>query len=216
MEVRAALHESIEAPQIELLSAVRSSQIQTFGWPIAALVEGGVDEYRPRPVEDGIRAEISIGDDKFSGRTSYDYWAARTNGDFFLLQSLFEDQRSEQKIFFNTRIVRVAETLMFFRSFYDSLGVPGGALLSVALTHDGLAGRELTASTPNRQILPGARALEPKARTEHTLVLGSIDDDLAGNVQRLLAPMFMLFDFREFGEGIYADIADRFRNGEVT
>ena len=30
-----------------------------------------------------------------TGRPSYDYWALRSNGDFYLLQSLFEDDRAE-------------------------------------------------------------------------------------------------------------------------
>ena len=57
-----------------------------------------------------------------SGRQSYDYWAIRRNGDFYVLQSLFEDERGENLIFFNTRIVRVAEALMFASNLYTHLG----------------------------------------------------------------------------------------------
>jgi len=39
MEVRFGLHNGLNKSQIELLSAVRASQILTFGWPIAVLLE---------------------------------------------------------------------------------------------------------------------------------------------------------------------------------
>lgn len=39
MEVRFGLHNGLNKSQLELLNAVRSSQIETFGWPIAALLE---------------------------------------------------------------------------------------------------------------------------------------------------------------------------------
>jgi len=61
MELRFALHDPVNKAQIELLNAVRHAEIQTFGWPIGVLLEN-VDEYRPKPVADGIRAEISIPD----------------------------------------------------------------------------------------------------------------------------------------------------------
>jgi hypothetical protein len=97
MEVRFGLHNGLNKSQIELLGAVRASQILTFGWPIAVLLENR-PEYRPRPFGDGIRAELA-----FAGqRTSYDYWAVRKNGDFYLLQSLFEDSRERNVLFFNT------------------------------------------------------------------------------------------------------------------
>jgi len=108
MEVRFGLHNGLNKSQIELLNAVRASQILTFGWPIAVLLENR-PEYRPRPFGDGIRADLA-----FAGhRTSYDYWAVRKNGDFYLLQSFFEDSRERNALFFNTRIVRVTEALMF-------------------------------------------------------------------------------------------------------
>lgn len=114
MELRFALHEQIKKSQIELLNAVRRSEIHTFGWPIGVTLENR-DEFRPRPYGDGIRAEVAFDRSAFSGRPSYDYWALRSNGDFYLLQSLFEDDRTENKVFFNTRIVRVTESFSLWR-----------------------------------------------------------------------------------------------------
>ncbi|MGY4467760.1 hypothetical protein ACVWWK_003469 [Bradyrhizobium sp. LB9.1b] len=108
MELRASISCLLAKSQIELLNAVKHSEIRTFGWPIGVTLENR-EEYRPRPYGDGIRAEVSIGHEEEEGRKSYDYWALRSSGDFFLLQSLFEDSRRPTEIFFDTRIVRVTD-----------------------------------------------------------------------------------------------------------
>lgn len=214
MEIRFALHEPLVKSQVELLSAVRRSEIRTFGWPIAVTLENR-EEYRPRPYEDGIRAEIAIPEKSLSGKPSYDYWALKSNGDFFLLQSLFEDQRSENKLFFNTRIVRVTEALMFAGNLYTQLGAGPSTRLSVRVTHRGLKGRVLDSSSPNRDIWPRSTA-EDQAQAETLVELGSVHEDLVQHVNRLIAPMFMLFDFAEFSIDIYTDIVRRFEKGDVS
>ena len=98
MELRLALHSPTAKSQIELLNAVRKSQIHTFGWPIGVVLDNRA-EYRPRPTTDGIRAEVAETQMAFTGRPSYDYWALRETGDFYLLQSLFEDDREAGAIF---------------------------------------------------------------------------------------------------------------------
>ena len=84
MELRFALHDPVAKSQLELLNSMRNSEIHTFGWPIGITMES-VEKFRPRPTADGIVAEISMGEgESVFGRLSYDYWAARTNGDFYL------------------------------------------------------------------------------------------------------------------------------------
>ncbi len=59
MEVRFALdHPKPDKKQQELDEAARTSNIDTFGWPIGIYL-GNVDKYRPRPKVDGIVAEIA-------------------------------------------------------------------------------------------------------------------------------------------------------------
>jgi len=77
MELRYALHSPVNKSQMELLNAVRRSQIRTFGWPIGIVLDNRA-EYKPRPVADGILAEIAIPQAALSGRSSYDYWALAT------------------------------------------------------------------------------------------------------------------------------------------
>jgi hypothetical protein len=211
MEVRFGLHNGLNKSQIELLSAVRASEIRTFGWPIAVLLENR-PEYRPRPFGDGIRAEIAITDH----RISYDYWAVRKNGDFYLLQSLFEDSRDRNALFFNTRIVRVTEALMFAGKLYNALGAAPDAKISARFTHSGLAGRTLKSAGSNRLLFSDRKAHDRLSETETVIVLGDIKNVLVDEVRRVCAPMFMLFDFQEFAQEIYEDIVRRFEKGEAT
>lgn len=214
MEFRMGLHDEIAKSQLELLNAVRKSQIHTFGWPIGVILDNR-DEYKPRPYEDGIRAEIAIAIDSLSGRQSYDYWAARKNGDFYLLQSLFEDSRSENSIFFNTRIVRVAEALMFAENLYVNLGVPAQANVSLRVSHEGLLNRTLTSAGGNRNIFPST-SHEVKSESEIVVTLGKMRETLVDNVRKIVEPMFLLFEFAEFDESIYLDIVQRFEKGQTS
>lgn len=214
MELRFGLHDDITKSQLDLLNAVRKSEIHTFGWPIGVTLENR-DEYKPRPYGDGIRAEIAVAKESLSGRQSYDYWAARRNGDFYLLQSLFEDMRGEKLVFFNTRIVRVAEALMFASNLYTNLGAPPDANLSVRVSHKGLAGRTLTSAGGNRHVFPRI-SREPTSESEVVVTLGKMRETLVEDVRRIVEPMFMLFEFQEFAESIYTDIVRRFEKGETS
>jgi hypothetical protein len=211
MEVRFGLHNGLNKSQIELLRAVRASQILTFGWPIAVLLENR-PEYRPRPFGDGIRAELAFADN----RDSYDYWAARKNGDFYLLQSFFEDSRERNALFFNTRIVRVTEALMFASKLFIALGAAPDAKISARFTHSGLAGRTLKSASPNRRLRKDCKSHDQLSETETVIVLGDIKSALVDEVRRVCEPMFMLFDFQEFALEVYEDIVRRFENGEAT
>jgi len=214
MELRFALHDPVSKSQLELLNAVRAAEIQTFGWPIGIVLDNR-DEYRPRPFGDGIRAEVSMANDPMYGKKSYDYWALAKNGDFYLLQNLFEDMRDEGKIFFNTRIVRVTEALLFANGLYSKLGVPPETRLSVRVGHRGLGGRILTSTGARRHVSP-KRCVEQNSESEIVTILGSMRDMLVADVQRLLEPMFMLFEFAQFDDKVYLDIVRRFEKGEST
>jgi hypothetical protein len=214
MELRFAVHDPLSKSQLDLLNAVQRSQISTFGWPIGAVVDSD-NQFKPRPTSNGIRAELSIPKDALMGRKSYDYWALRKNGDFFLLQSLFEDMRAQDAIFFNTRIVRVTESLMFGSNLYTHLGVPPEERISIRVTHRGLAGRTLTA-IGNRFLAFPRRSIESVSESEIVVVLGNMRQTLVDDVRKLLEPLFMLFEFQSFDESVYTDIVRRFERGESS
>ena len=215
MEIRSVLHSPLNKSQIELLGAVRSSEITTFGWPIGVLIEPS-DEYRPKPMADGIVAELAVQNRPLGGGSSYDYWYLRATGDFFLLHNLFEDSRDKAAIFFNTRIVRVAESLLFLSRLYSSLGVPGDSKATVRIGHRGLSGRELKSSSPNRYLWPTKATAADKANAQVTDSVSGLKDRIVDHVIQICRPMFMMFDFKEFDRFIYEDIIVRFQNGQVT
>jgi hypothetical protein len=214
MEVRLALHDPVRKSQLELLNAVRESEIHTFGWPLAVTLENR-DEYRPRPIADGIRAEIAISEGSLTGRKSYDYWVARSNGDFYTLQNFFEDERAERALFFNTRIVRITEVFLFAANLYERIGAAEESRFSVSIAHQDLAGRALRSSSPNRHIL--ARTATASESASHIIdSVGSIRTKLVDHVTQVAAPMFMLFDFTEFQKSVYDEIVRNFEQGKVT
>lgn len=214
MELRFAPHAPLLKSQVELLTAVRASQIETFGWPIGIVAENK-GEFAPRPFTGGIRAEISIKKDQLYGRESYDYWALRTSGDFVLLQSLFEDMRAEGQIFFNTRIVRVTEALLFAEKLYSELGAGTSTGISIRVAHQGLKNRTLSSAGPRRYIRSRV-CHEERSQTEIAVTLSDIRPNLPTHVRRLLEPMFMLFEFADFKHAIYEDIARKFEAGQLT
>jgi hypothetical protein len=214
MEMRFGLHDGTRKSQMELLTAVENSEVHTFGWPIGVTLENR-EECKPKPYSDGIRAEIAILDRVLNGESSYDYWAARTNGDFYTLQSFFEDMRAKGKLFFNTRIVRITEGLMFASNLYKNLGIPSDSRLSVAFGHQGLAGRTIASSTMNRQVSP-RKAAEDRSEGQITDSVEGLRKNIVDHVVNIAAPMFMLFDFAEFERTVYADIVNAYVAGRVT
>ena len=78
-----------------LKDGARNSTIETFGWPIGAVLENR-EEYAPKVDSEGIHAEISIKKHLLDESITYDYWAIHTNGAFYLLKSLFEDNRNPE------------------------------------------------------------------------------------------------------------------------
>ena len=140
IEVRYALvNQKLDIAQKNLLDAIEKAQIHAFGWPIGAVINNA--DYRPRPTADGIFAEILIKNrDMFSYvKNSYDYWALRKNGDFYLLKNLFEDDTGgsrDKLIYFNTRIVRTTEVLLHCARLYANLGVLPTAEVALAIKYD--------------------------------------------------------------------------------
>lgn len=200
-----------DVSQVDLLAAARKSEIRTFGWPIGVSLDNR-DEYRPRSTQTGILAEINIEED----RKSYDYWAWTTSGDFYLLKSLFEEERSDDSIFFNTRIVRTTEAVMYLHSVYEALGAADDDRVKIRMKYDGLAGKALSSSNPSRALVHRPSITEDVSDAEIEVRHGAMIDQLTENVQNLVAPMFVLFDFFELADSVYADIVSKFVNGHVS
>ena len=195
----------------ELLSAASASRIQTFGWPIGVILDG--TEYKPRPRADGIVAEVNPGVDPANPR--YDYWALRRNGDYYLRKSLFEDLRDPTAIFFNTRIVRNTELLLYALRLYDKLGIDPSTGFELELRYGGLDGRVLR-SASNRHIFESRKCFEDQIKTSYDGSLQEVEGSLTDVVKQLTAPMLALFDFFELRDSIYQEIVEAYVDGRVT
>ncbi len=192
----------------QLLEAARAAEIQTFGWPIGIVLNP--DEYRPHPSVDGITAEVDV-----AGQ-SYDFWSFRTDGDYYLLKSLFEDQRVPNSLFADTRIVRVTEALLFCARLYAQMDVDPAKVVHIAVRHGGLKGRTLQTANPVRHLSLPRTTMESEVGTEMSVMLGEVDSRLVEHVKRICGPLFMVFDFLELGDPVYEDLVGNFVAGRVN
>jgi hypothetical protein len=207
-----AVQPSVNVDQATLLDAAERSAIHTFGWPIGVVLH--VQDGRPKPRTDGIVAEIvSPG---LSTHYELDYWALRRNGDFYLVQNLFEDTRDPGAIFFNTRIIRVAETILYCRNLYANLGYPDGSGVDLRVRHTGLKGRRLSAAG-NRFMGPVPRFATAEAVEETVSLVHPVSDDSVARLTKsLLDPLFVVFDFFTVDDRIYDEIVKSFIQGKAT
>jgi hypothetical protein len=217
MEVIAQIQPPVNWSQPQLLDAVRDSEVHTFGWPIAITLDNR-DEYRPRPVADGIVAEVAINRTSGGfGRTSYDLWKLFRNGRFYTLLSLFEDERRPGTIFFDTRVNRVTEALLFLVRLYRRLSASDTDQLTITLRHSGLSGRTLEAANPHRFMSgDGSTSAEDEVEATITASVIELESNLSDYVKQVVQPLFVLFDFFQAGDGVIDDIVDRFVAGEVA
>jgi len=198
----------VQSDHRTLLNVAERSAIHTFGWPIGVVLH--VEDGKPKPDADGIIARIST-------REGLDYWALRLNGDFYLAQNLFENSRDPSAIFFNTRMVRVAEALLYSRNLYSNLGMRDGGMIRFRIGHAGIRGRRLSTSSPNRIMWPlertaSADASECVVEFEHPLT----DRGVVEKTRELLNPLFVLFDFFKPDESVYQDVVGNFLQGRCT
>jgi MinD-like ATPase involved in chromosome partitioning or flagellar assembly len=192
----------------ELLSAARQAEIHTFGWPIG-LVMDGRDDLRPRPTNEGLVAKVDAG-------TIYDYWALTKKGDYYTVSSFFEDERTEGRLFFNTQIIRITELVRHAQKLYAALRADPAAKVELHVRHTGLKGRLLSA-TQNR-VMPFERSnlYEDEVQSSVRFQVGADVSEIVLVVKSICEPLFVIFDFAEFGDPVYTQIVTDFIQGRAT
>lgn len=211
MEVRFILPDfHINIGQKELLLVAREAQIKTFGWPIGVVIDN-VEEYCPKPKRDGIIAEISIPNENM-----YDYWSIRRDGAFYLLKSLFEDKsiKESKQIFFDTRIIRITEVLLYSINLYNGFKVPLNSKFLIGIRHGGLKGRVI--SRANKRFFGYKyKTLEDEVYTEVDITFEEIKSDMINIVQKFSQQLFIIFDFFEIDIGVLENIVNNYVEGRV-
>lgn len=192
----------------QLLEAVDLSQVKTFGWPIAPVMD--YEPHKPVPTTKGIKAQIETD-------SSYDFWTISKTAEFYTLKSLFEGKRKPEKIFLDTRIIRTAEALMRTAAFYTKLKFLPNEKIVFKFKYGGLSGKLLSVASPNRML-----SIERKCQTDiyEFEEIQSIEQlntlgDLQSLVFRALHPFFELFDFFAIDRPLVDDIIDNYSKGRV-
>lgn len=194
--------------QDQLRKAMEETQVHAFGWPIGVVLDR--PEYEPKPVHDGIRADILLPD-----KSQYDGWVLRNDSVFYLLQTLFEDTRSHRKIFFDTRIVRTAETILRLARLYKALVVAPNTKVLIQIRYMGLRGRTLSVAD-RRRVLHGERiCIEDEIMTSIQEQLGNMESKLVELTHRAVSELTMLFDyFQPSKEQVVQPLLQGFFKGE--
>lgn len=208
MEIRMVLPElNLNISQGELLKNAEKATINTFGWPIGVVLNRR-DEYRPRPRTDGIVANINTGD-------HYDYWTIRKDGAFYLLKSLFEDVKNSGIIFFDTRIVRITETLLYAVRLYSGLGITPNSRIIIGIKHSGLRNRVLASANPLRDWRVEHKSSENEVYNEIDTTLEQIESNLVENVEKFTEELFTIFDYFKIDKSVLEEIVNNFVEGKI-
>jgi hypothetical protein len=202
-------------PQTELLTAANQAPIHTFGWPIGVVLNNR-DEFRPRPTTDGIVAEIYLNEETSrTGRKSYDYWRIRRDGTFYLLMNLYEDNVQPGYIFFDTRIIRITEALLYCVRLYSYLNVPNDSRIFIGIRHGGLKNRIMSRSSGGI-FTYDQKSLENEIYTEIETTSEKIESSLVDLVEKFTKPLFILFDFFEIDRRSLENIVNNFVAGKIN
>lgn len=201
-----------ETAHEELKRAAEISQIQTFGWPIGIVMNN--EPYKPKADTEGVKAVVQV--NREDGNT-FDYWYLRRNGDYYLLKSLFEDLREKNKIFLDTRIVRVTETMQHTYLLYKNLGVDLKTPVAMQFFHSGLKDRELAVA--NRARIPSTvrKSGVDVVKTPITIKLEEIDSQIQDLVYKVICDLTVMFDFFKPSKIDVVDpLVTNFLSGKIT
>ncbi|MFA5947047.1 MAG: hypothetical protein WC813_03400 [Patescibacteria group bacterium] len=211
MEVEVFFDNELSLQKRDILTWAKDSTIKTFGWPIAVFLDRS--EFKPQPDRDGHVARVF---DKSRG--SLDFWAWNAIGAFYLYKTIFEDERKENAVFFDTRIIRVTETLMYLRNFFRLAKIAGDTTVSITVRHHQLQGRRLMSANSSRMLF--WEYLCVREKTSETVLTTNIDklnndEEIFLLARNVTDELFRLFNF-ELSEAVFRDIATNYLNGKVV
>lgn len=208
MEIKFTLaNPQVSVTQRILDDAARSAEIQKSSWPIGIYIP----EYKPKPRSDGIYVEIP--NSKY--HPSYDYWAIRKNGAFYMLLSLLEESKIEDTIWIETRICRVTEALLYCARLYNRLGVETSHKVHFSIKHFGLKNKRFEYADNYSSRAHNFVSSEDELETQIEFKLSDIETNVVNFVKDILSPMFMLFDFYELEENNFENLVNKFINDKI-
>jgi hypothetical protein len=91
-------------------------------------------------------------------------------------------------------------------------GANGNIRVVLTVRHGGIVGRVLRGTGK----LPRPVSNEDEIASEVSFLLSDLDRDFIVLVEKLCAPLFLLFNFQRFGRDTYQEIVSDFVSGKVT
>ena len=112
-------------------------------------------------------------------------------------------------MFFDTRITRITETLLYCTRLYERLGVSGETVAQVEITHSGLMNRVMRSSNPTRHLWE-RKATDDRITTQVRTALLAVSGNLVSLVNEIVTPLFEVFDFLKMSDTVIAEIVNGF------
>ena len=127
-----------------------------------------------------------------------------------------EDNKNDAgEIYFNTRIVRMTETLLYCARLYSNLKIDSTSIINIAIKYGGLKGRKLSA-VGNRNLRTVRKTTENEVSASLRIPLNKIESTLVESVEELTEPLFTIFEYAQIPKGVYEEIVNNFVNGKVV
>lgn len=198
-------------PLPQLLDACEKAVRKNTGWPIGLVVHQ--PNYQPVPKCDGIEA-------LFSDKTKrFDFWRVNASGDYFYFRGFEEDHlhnattdsnSSWGKLYFVSRIWRIAEIIDHTIALYQALGINSTTILTLNISHLGISKRSLVSDNANYPLVWSRVSYSDEANWTKQC---SLDFLIANRKELTLSiskELFALFNFFEPAEDILERIVDEF------
>jgi hypothetical protein len=128
--------------------------------------------------------------------------------------NLFEDMVNSGCIFFNSRIVRITETLLYAVRLYSFLKVPLDSKILIGIRHGGLKNRILSASGGAHMIYD-RKTIENEVYTEVETTFEKIENNLTDIVAEFTNPLFLIFDFFALSKAGLDNYVNNFVEGRI-
>lgn len=199
-----------------LLEALQQGTVRHTGWPpFWVPTRPEITPY----LNDG-NVECWIGrDDRDRDPSNCDYWQATPDGQFFLLRGYDEDGGGhgggEPGRFFEltTSTWRIGESLLHAASMARQFG-EANALIDFMVEWTGLEGRQLSAlANPRRLLMETRTSRQDVYGTSVTVQADQIIDSLPELVDRMVRPLYELFEFFPLPATLVAEeLADMLRH----
>lgn len=206
---------ALERPQgAALLEALDRGVVRHTGWPPFWVPTR--DGIRPYPQDGNIECWLGPdGEDRDPGHA--DFWRASPDAQFFLLRGYQEDSderggRQPGTLFDITLPTwRIGEIFLHAASMARQLGDPNARVVLVA-EWSGLSGRRLASfANQDRYLADGHISRQSSYKTNFTIEANQIPDALPEIVDRVVRPLYELFDFFQIPQMLTAQELARMR-----